>query len=944
MNHHPVTTADPQTTSPKLLWARILFVAIALMMALLSGCSRLRLPAIDPTGSRIFAPLPTTTTLAIPGISGEGCGCFNCLSGLNCFRGLGLSTGPRFQFPDPVFTEPAAPPACPTPGSSIARGASNEPCVPSAACNGSCVNGPPAVLLGDECNARDFLHLPERGDRGCILLSPQKIVAPVGGEVVLLSGICGTDGYLQMNEKLEWMLTPESVGTFIQVGDDDPGFLHRLAGSKLDPEKKDPSYAIGRTSTKRTLITRGNNDPRDDVQLEKGQTWLTISSPSEGTSRVTVLAPESDCWDQRKATATIYWVDARWQFPSVQIVPAGQPTELTTRVTRAEGGNPARGWKVRYEIQQPELATFAGTNGASVVEANVDDSGNATVQLIPTPGTAGTTAVNMEIIRPGGDSDNLPTLTLGSGQTFVTWSSPQLAIRAGGPDVASFDTPVQVFANVSNAGDQPVTNVVVDVELPPGTRVTNADSFARVLPNSVTWEIGTIPPQQQLDLFMEVAAQSTVDLRFQARGDGLVDESTVRIDVFRPSMTLKVEPVDTRVESGQPARFNIDVTNTGDRPLTNLEVTATGDEFMVHNQKGTRKVTILKNEGNEPGPLQPGGTWGIVAEFVPTTAGRRCVTFEATADGGQRQTATDCVTAINPIPETPTLSATVQVPKSRVATGDGTFAQARIANTGRGVAKNVRVNMVYDPQLQLVEATEGADAARLGQNIVSWTIPEIGPNQEVKLEGVFTAIRPTSQARVAVSAQSDEGATANSDLSFEIVQATTPAQPLTPPELPPANPTPQIPGGAAPAPLSGPPSTAPGTLPGPAVPQRSNRLIAKLLPYANPVQVNQAIRYSLRLVNDSDQADGQIDVQFELPPGVRLERVNQRKNPELSQFRADAGVVSLAPIPRLVPGEDITYELVMSSNQPQTFDLNVDVRSQRFPNGIRESVTTTVIQ
>ncbi|MFK8115309.1 MAG: hypothetical protein AB8B91_24125 [Rubripirellula sp.] len=788
---------------------------------------------------------------------------------------------------------------------------------------------------------RDFCHLPKRGDRGCILLSPQKIVAPVGGEVVLLSGICGTDGYLQMNEKLEWMLAPDSVGTFIQVGDDDPGILHRLAGSRVQPEKRDPSYAIGRTSTKRTLITRGNTDPRDDVQLEKGQTWLTISSPSEGTSHVTVLAPESDCWDQRKATATIYWVDARWQFPSPQILPAGQPTELTTRVTRAEGGLPARGWKVRYEIMQPELATFGGTGGGSVVEATVAGPGNATVQLVPTPGTSGTTAVNMQIVRPGGGSDNLPDLTLGSGQTFVTWSSPQLAIRAGGPEVASYDVPVDVFANVSNPGNQPVTNVRVDLQLVPGMRVTNADTFAQVLPNSVTWEIGTIPPQQQLDLFVQIASQSPVELTFQARGDGLVAEDSVRIDVFRPSMTVKVEALETRVEAGQPARFNIDVTNTGDRPLTNPKLVVTGDEAMIHQDKGDRQVDLSRGT-----PLQPGETWQEDVVYVPTTSGRRCINVEATADGGQRATAPSCVTVINPIPDTPTLTATLQVPKSRVATGDGTFAQAVIKNTGRGAAKNVKVTMVYDPQLELVQATEGFDGSRVGQNILAWTVPEIGPGQEAKLEGVFTAIRQTPRARVAVSAQSVEGATANTDVTFEVLQAAAPVQPPSQPNLPPLQPTPQIPVG--PAPLQGDPSNAAPLGPlgpsGQTGPLLADRLVTRLTPYANPVRVNELISYSLRIVNDSNEADGQVEIQFELPPGVKLERVNQRKNPELSRRDINAGMVTLQTIPRMNPGETIDYEIVMSSNQPQTFDLNVAVRSLRMPQGDRQSVTTTVTQ
>ncbi len=48
-----------------------------------------------------------------------------------------------------------------------------------------------------------------------------------------------------MGEPLEWMLTPDSVGTFIQVGDDAPGFAHRLAGIKR-AEKKDQSLCTRR--------------------------------------------------------------------------------------------------------------------------------------------------------------------------------------------------------------------------------------------------------------------------------------------------------------------------------------------------------------------------------------------------------------------------------------------------------------------------------------------------------------------------------------------------------------------------------------------------------------------------------------------------------------------------------------------------------------------------
>ena len=58
---------------------------------------------------------------------------------------------------------------------------------------------------------------------------------------------------------------------------------------------------------------------------------------------------------------------------------------------------------------------------------------------------------------------------------------------------------------------------------------------------------------------------------------------------------------------------------------------------------------------------------------------------------------------------------------------------------------------------------------------------------------------------------------------------------------------------------------------------------------------------------------------------------------------ANAGVVSLAYIRSMNPGESVKYELVLSSNQPQTFDLNLQVRSLRMPNGFTKTVKTDVI-
>jgi hypothetical protein len=925
-----------------------------------SGCQQLRLPAIDPTGQCLLAPFPTTTALALPGHAGEACGCFACTGGIGtCIRNHKAKVADHFDrfhrgVASPAFTEPTDPPPCATPNPAGVLPPCGTALGETSPCGEECRIGPPAVLLGDECHTKmkDCLKLPTKGTRGCILLSPQRIVAPVGGEVILMSGVCGTDGYLAMGEPLEWMLTPESVGTFIEVGDDAPGALHKLAGIQKT-DKISPTFARGVTSTKKALITRGNLNPADDVPLEKGQTWLSISSPTEGISRVTVLAPDSDCWDQRKATATIYWIDARWQFPGAKQELAGTPVTLSTRVTRAEGTVAARGWTVRYEILNPELALFA-PNASPVVEAKVDESGNATVELIPVRTAngnfaSGTATVAMRVIRPGGERDNMPDLTLGNGQTFITWSAPQLAIRAGAPAVATFDTPVEVFANVQNPGDQPATNVRVNVAIPPGTRVIQADSFAVTTPSNVTWDIGTIPPRTQLDLFMTVAAQSPIRLQFQGRADnGLYAESGVAIDVYRPSLSIQVRPASTEAtEVGTPVTFNIDVTNTGDRPLTNLSLRSVGDSGMTHAQTGSRVVGQNRTEG----PLQPGQTWTAAATFIPLESGRRCVTVEATADGGQRTSAESCTTVINKVVPVPAVTANISG-RNVMETGSTQLFKYRVVNTGQMPLRNVRIIATFDPQLQLVRATEGNDSSQLGQYQIIWTVPVMQPAPDatstVLLEGEFRALQTIPRSKMILTVSSAEGARAENAFDFQVIAGPPVAPPAAaPPALPPALSTPTVP--ATPIPRSGDalPGAGPSLPPSAVAPapsgQGTGALALRLLDRDDPVRVGQPIRYSLSVTNSSSQVDGNVGIRFRVPPGVEVSRVVQRLAPGANNFRREGDTVYLDEIRDIRPNETVDFDIELLSNQPQDLELLVEAISRMYPAGTSASQRTRVI-
>ncbi len=59
-----------------------------------------------------------------------------------------------------------------------------------------------------------------------LTLTPLRIVAPVGTEVLMVAGVHGAGDPLLTGQRVEWMMAPGSVGTFLAVGErEGPNFL-----------------------------------------------------------------------------------------------------------------------------------------------------------------------------------------------------------------------------------------------------------------------------------------------------------------------------------------------------------------------------------------------------------------------------------------------------------------------------------------------------------------------------------------------------------------------------------------------------------------------------------------------------------------------------------------------------------------------------------------------
>ena len=186
-----------------------------------------------------------------------------------------------------------------------------------------------------------------------LLLTPRTTVAPVGSEVVLVAGVRGADRYLRTNERVEWTMAPGGVGEFVEL--DRHYFPDLLLGDFTWPRKVSATQVITSTSRQYLRLTRGTPTPADDVIVHRGQTWVTVTSPVEGTSYVTAFAPAVYGWDRHKQTAMIHWLDAQWQFPPPAINAVGTRHVFTTMVMRQSDQSPRAGWVVRYTIAADRL-------------------------------------------------------------------------------------------------------------------------------------------------------------------------------------------------------------------------------------------------------------------------------------------------------------------------------------------------------------------------------------------------------------------------------------------------------------------------------------------------------------------------------------------------------------------------------------------------------------
>ena len=764
----------------------------------------------------------------------------------------------------------------------------------------------PPIALSPQYRAVPGTPLPE--DDVEVTLCPQDVVAPVGSEVALVAGVRGADGYLHTNRRLEWSLDPAGVGHFVAVGKNGPVDL--LLGDFNRPRKIDSTFAVGSTSRSYLRLDRGTATPDDDVYVLSGQGWITLTSPVEGTSHLTVFAPEVYGWANRTRAATIEWVDAQWCFPSPAINPVGTSHVFTTTVTRPSDQSPCAGWLVRYEIVDGPPAGFT-PDGAAVVEVVTDSAGQARAEIAETQPASGTNHVRIQIIRPAGLIDSqTKRLVVATGATMKTWTSPELALQVTGPATAGVGTTLSYNLRVSNPGDLPASDVVVSDELPAGLTYLRSTPEAEVNGQRLRWQVGQLGPGETRTLQLDAQATQAGSLTHCAdavAAGGLKASDCAVATVASPSIDVQVTGPN-KATVGSEASFDIVVTNRSQATATGLLIKDRFDPGFEHVLAQIEETTVRTIE-RRLDDLAPGQWQRVTVTFRVTQAGRLCHTVEVTGDDGIRASGQACLTAVEEAsaqlpspPERPS----VTVRKSIVDDNglplgaDGLLAGRNVGETVRFVIDVTNQGSQALPRLTLVdrhdaalELVDGSEGFRLDGTDLVWTIADLPPGVPKRYEVAYRCVAPAVRACNRAMVTIDGGQPVEDEACIEIRAAAPPQLTLSVADL------------------------------------------------RDPVALGGGVTYVIDVANRGTTAAHDVAVAAAVPVGMTPDRIGT-SGP--SNLTIEGQAVRFDPVAELPAGESLSYRVRISTRQAGEFSLRVELTSRDQPQPITDEERTEVVQ
>jgi uncharacterized repeat protein (TIGR01451 family) len=248
---------------------------------------------------------------------------------------------------------------------------------------------------------------------------------------------------------------------------------------------------------------------------------------------------------------------------------AGVPINYQVTVT-----NPGDGTVTNVLLNaqyDPGLEAPQNAKTLTLALGNLAPGDSKNIPLTLTPRQPGRLVARVTATADGGLSD--------SAEHAVQVQQAQLTLSVFGPKKRYVGGAAEWDLRVTNAGDVPLTNVMVRGRLPSELRFQSATQGGQPGNGEVLWRLGTLQAHEQRILQMTTVAEKLTPaavLVAEATADpGLRTQAQASLEIVGiPALRLEVVDEGDPVEVGKTVTYRIEVTNTGSLPAKQVEIKA----------------------------------------------------------------------------------------------------------------------------------------------------------------------------------------------------------------------------------------------------------------------------------------------------------------------------------------------------------------------------------
>ncbi len=253
------------------------------------------------------------------------------------------------------------------------------------------------------------------------------------------------------------------------------------------------------------------------------------------------------------------------------------------------------------------------------------------------------------------------------------WQRVALEVVCAMPPVVPLGRPFEKTISVTNTGDAPAENVMLEDVPGAGLAFAGGESFPQSL--------GTIAPGATVQRVVRLVGnvEGTIANQVSARTASATAQAACSVEIVQGRLEITKICDPARTQAGGRVRFGVTVSNVGRGPLENVVVR---DRFPAGIQPASQDSVAL-------GTLQPGATHEVYFAGVADTPGTYVNTAVVTADGVPEATATCTLEVVQ-------CSLEMQlIGPETIYFGEPATFTLEVKNVGDGDATNCAVRISY---------------------------------------------------------------------------------------------------------------------------------------------------------------------------------------------------------------------------------------------------------